>query len=68
MRDCDMFGNSHCKNGSMKREECCEECESLDAEKISTIHTNTGSQNFRKALILDTLHENRNRDRSAIRM
>ena len=48
---CDILGNNQCSSGSKKYDECCEECASLDAEKISAIQSSTGSQNFKNTAI-----------------
>jgi hypothetical protein len=55
----DIRGNSQCKNGSTKREECSYECESLDAEKISASQINTGSQYLKNGRSLGTANQNR---------
>src|SRR6185312_14837676 len=44
---CGICGKSQCRNGSTKRDECCCECVSLEKEKISVIHSSTGSQYLR---------------------
>ena len=43
----------------MMREECAKEFTSLDAEKISAIQINTGSQYLRNARNLSTANQNR---------
>ena len=52
-------GNSQCNNGAMMREECSKEFASLDAEKISAIQINAGSQYLRNARNLSTANQNR---------
>jgi len=52
-------GNSQCNNGAMMREECLKEFASFDAEKISAIQSNAGSQYLRNARNLSTANQNR---------
>ena len=52
-------GNSQCNNGAMMREECSKEFASLDAEKISAIQINAGSQYLKNGRSLSTANQNR---------
>ena len=63
-----MCGNSQCRNGSTRSEECSDECESLEPEKIRAIHASGGIQNFKKTRSLDTPNESQIRHDWAIRI
>ncbi len=52
----------------MKREECCDECESLEPAKITATQSKTGSQNLRKIRSLGMTDESRNTGGGAMRM